>query len=499
MEEKLKLFKEKMADIVYLNQAGAVLGWDQNTYMPAGGAEARGNQLALISKLSHEWSTSQEMGRLLDDLVVYEKQLDPDSDDACLIRVAKREYDLDTRVPTEFVGEFAQATTKAFSTWAEARQKSDFSIFLPSLEKVVDLNRQLATFFPEVDHPYDALLDQFEPGMKTADVKAIFEKLRPQQVELIKAISQQPEVDDSFLHQPFDEQKQWDFGVEVVSKFGYDWTRGRQDKAPHPFSINFGMDDVRITTRVYPDFLNPMLFGTMHETGHAMYEQGVSPSLKGTTLARGASLAVHESQSRMWENLVGRSLPFWKFFYPRLQEFFPQLNSVSLENFYRGINKVSPSLIRVEADEATYNLHIMLRLELEIAMIEGTVAIKDLPALWNAKVEEYLGLTPPNDAVGVLQDVHWSYGNMGYFSTYALGNLVSAQLWEKINLDLPDLDDQISNGKFEGLLGWLRTNIHRHGKKYEPQELIKRITGSTIDPVPYVRYLNKKFGEIYNL
>jgi carboxypeptidase Taq len=259
------------------------------------------------------------------------------------------------------------------------------------------------------------------------------------------------------------------------------------------------MDDVRITTRVYPDFLNPMLFGTMHETGHAMYEQGVSPSLKGTSIARGASLAVHESQSRMWENLVGRSLPFWKFFYPRLQEVFPQLTSVSLDQFYKGINKVSPSLIRVEADEATYNLHIMLRLELEIAMIEGKVAIKDLPDLWNSKFKEYLGLTPPNDAEGVLQDVHWSYGNMGYFSTYALGNLVSAQLWEKINLDLPDLDDQISNGKFDSLLGWLRTNIHQHGRKFEPQELIQKITGSKIDPAPYVRYLNKKFGEIYEL
>jgi len=499
MEEKLKLFKEKMADIVYLNQAGAVLGWDQNTYMPAGGAEARGNQLAVISRISHEWSTSDEMGKLIDELVPYTQQMDPDSDDACLLRVAKKDYDFDTRVPSAFVAEFAQVTTMAFNAWAEARQKSDFSIFLPHLEKVVDLNRRMADFFPEADHPYDVLLDQFEPGMKTADVKAIFEKLRPQQVELIKKIAEKPGVDDSFLHQAFDEKKQWDFGVDVVTRFGYDWNRGRQDKAPHPFSINFGMDDVRITTRVYPDFLNPMLFGSMHETGHAMYEQGISPTLKGTSIARGASLAVHESQSRMWENMVGRSLSFWKFFYPRLQETFPQLAPVSLEKFYKGINKVSPSFIRVEADEATYNLHIMLRLELEIAMIEGKVAIKDLPALWNSKVEEYLGVTPPNDAQGVLQDVHWSYGNMGYFSTYALGNLVSAQLWEKINVDLPDLDQQFENGQFDSLLGWLRTNIHQHGRKYEPQDLIQRVTGSKIDPAAYVRYLNKKFGEIYEL
>jgi len=499
MEEKLKKFKEKMSDIVYLSQAAAVLGWDQNTYMPVGGAESRGNQLAVLSRVAHEWSVAPEMGKLLEDLTEYAKELDPDSNDARLIKLAKHEFDVEVRLPSEFVVETAQVTTLAFNGWVEARQKSDFSIFQPHLEKIVDLSQRFAAFFPEFEHPYDALLDQYEPGMKTTDVKAIFNTLRPQQVELIRKIAEKPVIDDSFLHQPFDEQKQWDFGVEVVTRFGYDWNRGRQDKAPHPFSINFGMDDVRITTRVYPDFLNPMLFGTMHETGHAMYEQGVSRALIGTPLARGASLAIHESQSRMWENLVGRSLPFWQYFYPRLQEVFPQLSPISLEKFYRGINKVNPSLIRVEADEATYNLHIMLRLELEIAMIEGKIAIKDMPAAWNGKVEEYLGITPKNDAEGVLQDVHWSYGNMGYFSTYALGNLVSAQLWEKINSDMPDLEDQISSGNFESLLGWLRTNIHQHGKKFEPQELVERITGSKIIPEPYMRYLNKKFGEVYDL
>jgi carboxypeptidase Taq len=499
MEEKLKQLKAKMSDIMYLSQAAGLLNWDQNTYMPAGAAESRGNQMAVLSRVAHEWSTSDEIGKLLAGLSAYAQQLQPDSDDARLIKVTQHDYDIETRVPTEFVVESAQTTTLAFNAWVEARQKSDFSIFLPHLEKVVDLNRRYAAFFPEFEKPYDALLDQFEPGMKTTDVKAIFDQLRPQQVELIKAIAEKPAVDDSFLHQAFDEQKQWDFGVEVVSRFGYDWNRGRQDKAPHPFSTSFGMDDVRITTRVYPDFLNPMLFGTMHETGHAMYEQGVSRSLIGTNLARGASLAVHESQSRMWENLVGRSLPFWQFFYPRLQEVFPQLSPVSLEQFYHGINKVSPSYIRVEADEATYNLHIMLRLELEIAMIEGKIALKDLPTLWNARMEEYLSVTPPNDAQGVLQDVHWAYGNIGYFSTYALGNLVSAQLWEKIKSDLPDLDEQIRSGKFDGLLGWLRTNIHQHGRKFEPQELIRRVTGSPITPEPYMRYLREKFGQIYKL
>ncbi|OJX38874.1 MAG: carboxypeptidase [Chloroflexi bacterium 44-23] len=499
MQEKMELLKSRIADIAHLSHAGAVLGWDQNTYMPPAGATGRGNQLAVISRVAHEWATAAEMGKLLTDLESYAAQLDPDSDDACLIKVSRRDYDIETRVPSQFVEEQSRTTSLAFSAWVEARQKSDFSIFLPHLEKVVELNQRFAAFFPEFEHPYDALLDQFEPGMKTEEVKAIFAALRPQQVELIKAIADQPEVDDSFLHQSFDEQKQWDFGVEVIRKFGYDFQRGRQDKAPHPFTTSFGLDDVRITTRIDPQFLNPMLFGSMHETGHALYNLGFSRSLENSGLDSGASLAVHESQSRLWENLVGRSMPFWQHFYPRLQEVFPQLTDVSLERFYKGINKVQPSLIRVEADEATYNLHIMLRLELEIAMLEGSLALKDLPQIWNQKMKDYLGVEPHNDADGILQDVHWSYGNLGYFSTYALGNLVSAQLWEKIQQDVTDLDDQIRQGRFENLLGWLRENVHRHGRKFEPQVLIERVTGSRIDPAPYMRYLNKKYGQIYGI
>jgi carboxypeptidase Taq len=391
-------------------------------------------------------------------------------------------------------------TTVAHQAWGEARAENQFTKFQPFLEKIVDLRRRYAEIFAPYDHVYDPLLDDFEPGLKTADVKAIFNALRPQQVKLIKAIQSAHQVDNSFLHQPFDEQKQWDFGVEVISKFGYDWNRGRQDKSLHPFTTGFSINDVRITTRVSPDYLNMALFGSMHETGHALYDLGVDQKYERTPLAGGASLAIHESQSRMWENLVGRSLPFWEYFYPRLQEFFPsQLGNISLEKFYKGINRVEPSLIRVEADEATYNLHIMLRLEIEIALMEGTLAVKDLPDAWNSRIHEYLGLTPPNDALGVLQDIHWSGGMIGYFSTYALGNLVSAQLWERINQDIPDLSEQIRQGKFEPLLGWLRENIHCYGSKYEPQELVQRITGSKIDPAPYMRYLTAKFGKIYGL
>jgi len=500
MEEKLAQLKTMLAEISDLTGAAALLGWDQQTYMPPGGAEARGNQLGTLQRLIHERQTSAEMGKVLEDLKPYAATLDPDSDDARLIKVVWRDYDKATRIPGEWVVEFAQVTTMAQQSWVEARSKSDFSIFRPHLEKIVELGHRYVSFFPPADHPYDILLDVFEPGMKTADVKEIFDALRPQQVELIKAITSKPQVDDSFLHQAFDEKKQWDFGVEVIAEFGYDWKRGRQDKAPHPFTQSFSVNDVRITTRVAPDFLNSMLFGTMHECGHALYGQGTAAELDRTSLDTGASYAIHESQSRLWENLVGRSLSFWQHFYPRLQEVFPsQLGSIPLEKFYKGINKVQPSFIRVEADEATYNLHIMLRLEMEIALVEGKLAVKDLPEIWNSKIKEYLGVTPPNDAQGVLQDIHWSSGYIGYFPTYTLGNLISAQLWEVIGDDIPDLDDQIRAGKFGALLDWLREKVHKHGRKFEPQELVQRVTGSKIDPAPYLRYLKEKFGQIYGL
>jgi carboxypeptidase Taq len=499
MEEKMKQLREILAEISDLNSAAALLGWDQQVYMPPAGAEARGNQLALLGRLAHDQATSPELGKLLEDLKPYAAGLNPDSDDACLIKVTARNFEKAVRVPSKHVVEFAQAGSLGQQAWMEAYPKSDFSIFRPHLEKIVALRQEYASFFPGFEHPYDALLDDFEPNMKTSDVKAIFDVLRPRQVELIKAISGKPQVDDSFLHQPFDGDKQWEFGKEVITKFGYDWERGRLDKAPHPFTVGFSINDVRITTRVAPDFLNALLFSTMHECGHALYGMGTAPELERTGLEGGASLAVHESQSRLWENMVGRSFPFWECFYPRLQETFPQLASVPLGKFYQGINKVNPSYIRVEADEATYNLHIMLRLELEIALLEGKVTVKDLPEIWNARMQEYLGITPPDDKRGVLQDIHWSYGAIGYFSTYALGNLISVQLWEKMQQDIPDLVEQIRQGKFEALLGWLREKIHRHGGKFEPQELVKKATGSKIDPEPYLRYLTRKYGEIYHL
>jgi len=500
MQETLERLKSILAEVSDLNNATALLSWDQQTYMPPGGVIARGNQIGTLSSLGHSIFISEEVGKLLEDLKAYAESLDPESIDACLIEVTSRDYQKQTKVPSDFVAEFSRITVVAQGAWEEARKNDDFAHFQPHLEKIVKMKRQYADFFAPYDHVYDPLLDDFEPGMKTAEVQEIFTTLRPKQVELIKAISEKPEVDNSFLHQPFDEQKQWDFGERVITKYGYDWNRGRQDKAAHPFSTNFSVGDVRITTRVDSNFLNPALFGTMHEGGHAIYEQGVSQDLERTPLADGASLAIHESQSRMYENLLGRSYDFWVYFYPKLQDTFSkELGNVDLDTFYKGINKVEPSLIRVEADEATYNLHVMLRLELEIALMEGKLQVADLPTAWNERMEDYLGIIPPNDADGILQDVHWSAGILGYFPTYTLGNLVSNQLWEKINQDIPGLSSQVQGGNFKELLAWLRENVHQHGSKFKPQVLVNRIVGSGIKPEAYLKYLNDKFGAIYEL
>jgi carboxypeptidase Taq len=499
-EQQLQQLKTLLAEVADLTQITALLGWDQQTYMPPAGAENRGYQLATLTQIAHTKFVSEEIGRLLDDLQPYTAQLDPDSFDACLVRVARREYDRETKVPLEWVADNAIITTAAHEAWAKARAENDFPSFQPHLEKILDLAHRYASYFEPYDHEYDPLLRIFEPGLKTVDVKAIFDLLRPQQVTLIKQIASRPQVDNSFMTLAYDEQKQWDFGVEAITKMGYEWKRSRQDKTLHPFTTSFGWGDVRITTRVYPNYMASALFGTLHEAGHAMYDMGADKSLDRTPLYGGASAGIHESQSRMWENLVGRSYPFWQHFYPRLQEFFPsQLGNVPLEAFYKGINKVQPSLIRVEADEATYNLHIMLRMELEIAMIEGKLQVKDLPDAWNTRFQEYLGITPPDDAKGVLQDMHWSSGYIGYFPSYALGNLIGAQLWERILADIPDLPEQIRKGEFAAWLDWLRKKVHVHGNKFEPQDLIQRVTGSKIDPAPYIRYLTQKFGAIYGL
>jgi carboxypeptidase Taq len=499
-EQQLQELKNRLAEVYDLYYATAVLDWDQQTYMPPGGAENRGHQLATLQQIAHEKFVADEIGRLLEDLAPYAAQLDPDSDEARLVKVTRRLYDKETKVSAQWVAEAAIEYTAAYAAWGKARAENDFASFRPHLEHILELAHQYAGFFAPYEHVYDPLVDIFEPGMKTADLKAIFDSLRPKQVELIHKIASRPQVEDAFLQQPFDEQKQWDMGVEMLTKMGFDWQRSRQDKTLHPFTTSFGWGDVRITTRVLPNFLNPALFGTLHESGHANYSMGSDKALDRSPLFGGTSSGFHESQSRMTENLVGRSYAFWQHFYPRVQEIFPsQLGNVSLEAFYKGINKVQPSLIRVEADEATYNLHIMLRMELEMALMENRLAVRDLPEAWSSRCSEYLGITPPNDAQGVLQDVHWSSGMIGYFPSYALGNLISAQLWERMQADIPDLSEQIRRGEFGAWREWLREKVHRHGAKFEPQELILRITGSKIDPAAYMRYLEGKFSGIYGL
>jgi len=500
MQDKIEQLKDILAKVSDLEKASDLLEWDMQTYMPPGGFEARGYQMGTLISQAHDMFVSDDVGSLLEELKPYGISLDPESDDACLIEVAQRDYQKQTRVPSDYVAEYSRITTIAHGAWEEARQNDDFPHFQPHLKKIVDMRRQYADFFAPFEHVYDPLLDDFEPGMKTAEVQKIFSEMRPNQVELIKAISEKPQVDDSFLHLNYDGEKQWKFGETAITKYGYDWNRGRQDKAAHPFSVSFGIGDVRITTRIDENYLNTGLFGTLHEAGHAIYNQGISPDLERTPLGDGASMAIHESQSRMYENLLGLSYDFWVHFYPTLQDTFKtQLGNVDLETFYKGINKVEPSLIRIDADEATYNLHIMLRTELEIELMEGNLQVVDLPTAWNDRMEEYLGIAPPNDADGVLQDVHWAGGALGYFPTYSLGNLVSNQLWEKINQDIPGLSGQVQAGDFSELLSWLRENVHQHGSKFKPQVLVKRIVGEEINPEPYLKYLNEKFGAIYQL
>jgi carboxypeptidase Taq len=494
---QLKSILQTHSDLV------AVIGllhWDLETYMPAGGAKGRSYQAATLTRIAHETLTSDQVGQLLENLLPYSEQLDPDSDDARLIQVANRRYEKSVRVPAILMAEIAKTASEAHHVWVRARENADFTSFKPLLENILQLKRQYAEHFQPYEHIYDPLLDDYEPGLLTSDVQEIFLKLRPRQVELLRAISECPQIDDSFLHQGFEESAQWNFGVKVITDYGFDWQHGRQDKSAHPFTQGIGNGDVRLTTRVLDNYFSSAFFSTAHESGHGIYEQGVDPNLARTPLARATSLALHESQSRMYENLIGRSWPFWSHYYPRLQEFFPgQLENIPMSDFYRAINKVEPSLIRVEADEATYNLHIMLRLDLEIALIEGSLEVEDLPEAWNAGMRDYLGLTPPDDAQGVLQDVHWSQGYFGYFSTYALGNLISAQLWESMLKDIPDVEDQIQRGDFKALTAWMREKVHQHGAKFKPQELVQRITGSKIDQEPYLRYLTRKYSDIYQL
>jgi len=498
--ERYARLRERLARIADVQAAQAVLSWDQETYMPAGGGEARAHQLATLGRIGHEMLTDDEIGTLLEGAAAEVSGLDPDSDEARIVLVTRRDRDKAVRVPASLVGSLARATALAQQAWAKARAQDDFASFRPHLERVLELTLQKAEALGYEESPYDALLDEYEPDMKASEVSAVFTHLHGELVPLVEAIAGRPAPDDTCLRGDFSAASQWEFGEAVIADFGFDFERGRQDRSAHPFSTNFATTDVRITTRVDETFLPSALFGTLHEAGHAMYEQGVDGGLDRTGLAAGTSLGIHESQSRLWENLVGRSEPFWAHYYPQLQARFPdQLGDVDRAVFYRAVNRVEPSLIRVEADEITYNLHVMIRFELEMDLVAGSLSVGDLPAAWNAKYEEALGLTPSTDAEGVLQDVHWSFGLIGYFPTYTLGNLVSVQLFNQAEQDLGDLEGQIGRGEFEPLREWLREKVHRHGRKFSAQELLQRVTGGPLDAEPWLDYARRKFGALYEI
>lgn len=498
-ETQLTELKQRLMEVSDLQGAGALLNWDQSTYMPPGGAPARGRQTALLGRLAQEKMTDPAIGRLLDDLEKVD--FDPDSDEAALVKLTRRDFEQATKIPPAFLVEAYTHMAESYQVWAGARPENNFTAVEPYLEKTLDLSRRMAEFFPGYDHIADPLIDFADYGMKAEDVRRIFAELRAELVPLVETITSQEPADDSCLHQAFPEADQLAFGWQIAQAYGYDTQRGRQDKTHHPFMTKFSLGDVRITTRVKENDLSEALFSTLHETGHALYEQGINMGYEGTPLASGTSAGVHESQSRLWENLVGRSRGFWTHYYPQLQQQFPgQLGDVSLDTFYRAINKVQRSLIRTDADEVTYNLHVMIRFDLELEMLEGKLAVKDLPEAWHARYQSDLGVRAPSDVNGCLQDVHW-YGGMigGSFQGYTLGNIMSALFYNTAVSTHPTIPDEISQGEFSTLHRWLTDNIYTHGRKYSADELIQRVTGGPLTIQPYIAYLKGKFGELYAL
>lgn len=495
MEQRYAELKERLAEIHDLRRALEMLFWDQTVMMPPGGGAVRGAQLSTLDKLAHQKFVSPEIGALLDGLADYEAGLDYDSDEASLIRTTRRDWQKATRVPAELAAEITRAAADAHDVWAKARAENDYALFLPHLEHAVELKRRYIDCFEGYDEPYDVLLDDYEPGMKTAEVRAVFDDLKADLVPLIAELGS-VEGDDAFMAGPWPLDAQHEFSLKIIERFGFDTSFARLDTTVHPFAASSGTQDIRLTTRYKTDDITS-IFTAMHECGHGLYEHGVSPALERTPLCQGVSSALHESQSRMWENIVGRSRPFWNHFYPSMQATFPDaLGDVDQERFYRAINRVKPSYIRVDADEATYNLHIILRFELEQEIFAGTIDLKELPEIWNARFEEYLGVPIPSDTVGVLQDVHWSGGGFGYFPTYSLGNIISVQIWEKVLSELPDLPDQFEQGQFGELHEWLRTRLYSLGRKFTPKETLERVVGGPIDAAPYVRYLKDKLGAL---
>lgn len=491
----------KMHKIADVNHAIAVLGWDQEVHLPEKGAHHRAQQIATLAGMVHEMAVSAELEDLLgklseDESLTFEQQRN--------IAETKKHIDRRKKLPVNFVVQLTKAVSATYQAWMKARSanhgEGDFTLFSPQLKQLVDLKREETTCIGYADHPYDALIDEFEPGEKTADLTVLFADVRRQLVDFVKEIHHQPQVEDHWMFEHYDKDRQWHFGLELLKQMGYDFKAGRQDISAHPFTTSFSMHDVRVTTRINEHDLHEMIWGCLHEGGHALYEQGLLPDNYGLPSGSYVSLGIHESQSRLWENNVGRSLPYWKANYAQLQAQFPErLANVPLEAFYKSMNKVNPSLIRTNADELTYHFHILVRFEIEKALIEGSVEVNDLRELWNQKYKEYLDVTVPNDRKGVLQDIHWSHGSFGYFATYSLGSFYAAQFFHQASKDIPYLQTLIEHGNLQPLLQWLRTNIHQYGQLYPAEELCKRITGEKLNFKYFMEYARQKYSFIYNL
>jgi carboxypeptidase Taq len=496
-DELVKRSKER----ALLASCSALLGWDEQTYLPRGGSSYRGDQMALLAGLHHERATDPKIGELLEAAEESDNIAETDSLEAANVREWRRGYDRITRLPRSLVEELARTTSIAQQEWVEARKASDFHKFRPWLETIIGLKRQEAACLSTGGDPYDALLDEYEPGANGRDLATLFDALRRDLVPLVAAIAGAtvgPKPKALEGDYPLDRQKI--FGETVAQAIGFDFERGRLDTTAHPFCSGIGPGDVRITTRFDPRDFSGAFFGILHEVGHGLYEQGLDPEHHGEPIGEAVSLGVHESQSRLWENAVGRSRAFWEHWLPLAKKIFRDpLHAIGIDEFHAAINRVEPSLIRVEADEVTYNLHIMIRFELEKALIGGDLSVKDLPEAWNERYRTDLGVAPPDDARGCLQDIHWSAGLVGYFPTYTLGNLYAAQLYEKADADLGGLEAAFARGEFVGLLGWLREKIHLNGQRYRAAKLIERATGSTIDHSPLVASLRRKYGPIYGL
>jgi len=493
MADALEQLKERLVEVMDLSKVGRLMAWDQQTMMPPAGTAHRADQFSTLLRVVHEKFTDPEVGRLLDELGPLEDSLDPDSDDAALIRLTRRDYEKAVKVPASLRAAMGRTAAEARPVWVKAKAESDFPSFLPSLERIVELKLQYVECVEDgAAERYDVLLDDYEPQTTTAEVRTLFEELKPPLVELIAELRQR-DVDDSFLHGSFPPDRQVALAHEVVDLFGHRPDSWRIDPTEHPFASGPGRDDVRITTNYHPDSLES-LFSTMHEYGHGLYSHQQPEHLERLPTGGPCSLGIHESQSRLWENLVGRSLPFWRLFYPRVQETYPEeLADVDLDRFYAAVHSVRPGLIRIQADEVTYGMHVMLRFELEQDIVEGRVELRDLPQRWNEKMWDYLGVEVPDDGHGVLQDVHWSGGSIGYFSTYLIGTVASVQIWQAAGRDLPDLDEQVGRGEFAPLREWLGEHVHSLGRKYSPQETLRHATGSTIQAQPYLDYLRRTY------